>query len=261
MKIKLDDYEIDILVQGFPGRSVYHAGLGWGTVVLIRGGGRVVMIDGGSISMRKLLLDKFSQLGVKPADVTDLLLTHAHHDHLINWTLFRQARIVIGARELEWALNVPWGETSVPELYARELQKLPTLKTVNDGDEVFPGMKAYLAPGHTCGSMIFVLQGREHDVIFTGDAVKNRAEFVAGKTDMTYNPAVSAATVKLAWNLWNRRPGSVVIPGHDVAMVLENGKPRYLGKREAAITAWYGDELEAKTWFDLTEKNKRGNTA
>ena len=36
MNIKLDDYEIDILVQGFPGRSVYHAGLGWSTIALIR---------------------------------------------------------------------------------------------------------------------------------------------------------------------------------------------------------------------------------
>ena len=31
------------------------------------------------------------------ADVTDLLLTHAHHDHMVNWTMFGEARIVIGA--------------------------------------------------------------------------------------------------------------------------------------------------------------------
>src|SRR5208337_3634003 len=211
MTIKLDHYEIDILVQGFPGRSVYHAGLGWSTIALVRGGGRVLVIDGGSIGMRLLLIAQLAKHGVKPADVTDLLLTHAHHDHMINWTLFRHARIVIGAKELEWALNVPWGETPVPELYARELQKLPTLKTVNDGDEAFPGMTAHLAPGHTRGSLIFVMQGREHDVIFTGDAVKNRAEFVSGKTDMTYDPAVSAATLDMVWNIWKRRPGSIVI--------------------------------------------------
>jgi glyoxylase-like metal-dependent hydrolase (beta-lactamase superfamily II) len=254
MNIKLDDYDIDILVQGFPGRSVYHAGLGWGTIALLRGAGRVVLIDGGSISMRGMLIDKLAKHGFKPADVTDLLLTHAHHDHMINWTLFRHARIVIGAKELEWALNVPWGETSVPELYALELQKLPTLKTVNDGDEAFSGMTAHLAPGHTRGSVIFVLHGREHDVIFTGDAVKNRAEFVSGKTDQTYDAAVACATVSMAWDMWKRRPGSVVVPGHDLPMTLENGEPRYMGKREAAITAWYGDDLATKTMYDLTKK-------
>jgi hypothetical protein len=27
--MKIDDYEIDIVVQGFPGKSVCHGGLGW----------------------------------------------------------------------------------------------------------------------------------------------------------------------------------------------------------------------------------------
>jgi glyoxylase-like metal-dependent hydrolase (beta-lactamase superfamily II) len=149
---------------------------------------------------------------------------------------------------------MPWDETPVPELYARELENSPALQTVNDGDQAFPGMTAHLAPGHTRGSLIFVLRGREHDVIFTGDAVKNRAEFVSRKTDMTYDPAVAAATVAMVWDIWKRRPGSIVIPGHDVPMAQENGKPRYIGKREAAITAWYGDDMETKTRFDLTEK-------
>ena len=214
----------------------------------------MVVIDGGSISMRSLLIDKLAEHGLKPADVTDLLLTHAHHDHMINWTLFRHARIVIGARELEWALNVPWGETAVPELYARELQKLPTLKTVNDGEEALPGMTAHLAAGHTRGSLIFVLHGREHDVILTGDAVKNRAEFVSGKTDMTYDAAVTPPPSSWHGISGSAVPAASVIPGHDVAMVLENGEPRYMGKREAAITAWYGDDMETKTLYDLTKK-------
>jgi hypothetical protein len=58
----------------------------------------------------------------------------------------------------------------------------------------------------------------------------------------------------MVWDIWKRRPGSIVIPGHDVPMAQENGKPRYIGKREAAITAWYGDDLETKTRFDLTGK-------
>ena len=49
--------------------------------------------------------------GLKPKDVTDVLLTHSHHDHSVNWTLFRHARIVIGNTELNWSLGEPWGET------------------------------------------------------------------------------------------------------------------------------------------------------
>jgi len=36
------EYQLDILVQGYPGKSVCHGGLGWSTIVLLRGHGRVV---------------------------------------------------------------------------------------------------------------------------------------------------------------------------------------------------------------------------
>ena len=34
-------------------------------------------------------------------------------------------------------------------------------------------------------------------------------------------------------------------------MVLEGGRPRYIGRREAAISAWYGDGMEQTTLIDL----------
>ncbi len=37
MKIPLGNYQIDILVSGFPGRSLYHGGMGWSTIALICG--------------------------------------------------------------------------------------------------------------------------------------------------------------------------------------------------------------------------------
>jgi len=30
--IKLEDYEIDVLIQGFPAGMVCHGGLGWSTI-------------------------------------------------------------------------------------------------------------------------------------------------------------------------------------------------------------------------------------
>jgi len=32
----INDYDLDIVVQGFPGKSVCHGGLGWCSVVLLR---------------------------------------------------------------------------------------------------------------------------------------------------------------------------------------------------------------------------------
>jgi glyoxylase-like metal-dependent hydrolase (beta-lactamase superfamily II) len=250
--MQIDAYDIDIVVQGFPGKSVCHGGLGWSSVVIIRAHGRIAMVDVGSFGMRPMLNKRYASRQLKPTDVTDVLLTHSHHDHSVNWPLFRHARIVIGADELEWALNEPWGETPVPEFYVEKLKDWPTLHAARDGEEVFPGITAHLAPGHTPGCLIFVLKGVERDVIFTGDAAKNRAELVSRTTDMTYDPAVSAKSIEAIWDIWRRRPGTVVVPGHDMPMIQEGGQIEYLGKREAAIVAWYGDDMETTTLFNLT---------
>jgi len=83
-------------------------------------------------------------------------------------------------------------------------------------------------------------------------AAKNRAELVSGTTDMTYDAAISKASIAKIWELWRKRPGSIMVPGHDVPMVLENGKTKYINKREASISAWFGDDMETTTLFKLT---------
>jgi N-acyl homoserine lactone hydrolase len=250
--MQLDGTSVDIIVSGYPGKSVCHGGLGWSTIALVRAGARVGLVDVGTFGQRAQLQKGLHDRGLTPAAVTDVLLTHAHHDHAINWVLFKHARIVIGADELAWSLKEPWGETPVPELYMQELDRWPTLAAVSAGAEVFPGMTALLAPGHTPGGFIYLLKGRDRDVIFTGDSAKNRAELIAREADMTYDPAVTRTTMEMIWSLWRQRPGTVLVPGHDLPMVLVDGQPTYLGQRDAAIVAWFGDDLEHTTRFELT---------
>ena len=58
--IQAGGFEIDIVVQGFPGKSVCHGGLGWSTVALIRGRGRVALVDAGSFGMRRMLIERLA---------------------------------------------------------------------------------------------------------------------------------------------------------------------------------------------------------
>jgi glyoxylase-like metal-dependent hydrolase (beta-lactamase superfamily II) len=179
-------FDIEILVQGFPGKSVCHGGLGWSTVVLLRGEGRTVLIDTGSFNMRRLILTQLERYHLSPADVTDVLLTHAHYDHSINWIMFANARIVIGAEELSWAVAQPFGHPLVP-----------------------------------------------------------------GIADMTMNEEASVASIARIWELWRQRPDTILVPGHDIPMVLKNQRPTYIEARRAGITAWFDDNLEQTTLFEL----------
>ena len=123
---------------------------------------------------------------------------------------------------------------------------------MRDGDEVLPGLRAHAAPGHTPGSLVFVLSGPTRELIFTGDAAKNRAELLSCTADLTVDQSLSRSSFERIWALWRRRPGTVLVPGHDVPMVLEADRPRYLDERHAAITAWFGDTLDTTRRFELT---------
>ncbi|HEX4260851.1 MAG TPA: MBL fold metallo-hydrolase [Acetobacteraceae bacterium] len=244
---------IDILVTGYPGKSVCHGGLGWSTIALLRGAGRIALIDVGGFAQRSLLIDGLARHGLRPGDVTDVVLTHAHWDHAINWVLFPRAEVWIGDAELDWAVGQPDGETPVPELYVRALRDLDRCRLVRPRQTVPPGLLAHAAPGHTPGHLVFVLDMGRYDVIFTGDAAKNRAELLSRTADMTFDPAVSRASIEHIWALWHARPGSILVPGHDTPMRLDPaGMPVPLGPREAAIDAWFGDDLDSTTRFRLT---------
>src|SRR5882672_10767373 len=96
-------YRLDILIQGFPGKAVCHGGLGWSTIALLRGNDRTILIDVGTFGIRRVLEKQLQAHGVAARDVTDVVLTHAHYDHSVNFILFSEATVWIGREEMAWA--------------------------------------------------------------------------------------------------------------------------------------------------------------
>jgi len=133
-----------------------------------------------------------------------------------------------------------------------ELATSPRVRRMEDGDTPLPGLKAFAGSGHTPGHLLFMLEANPVPILFTGDAAKNRAELLCRDVDLTLDRASSVATIDRIWSLWKARAGTLLIPGHDLSMVLDaDGKPQYVGKREAAIGAWFGESIEHMTSIDL----------
>ena len=172
--------------------------------------------------------------------------------------MFPHANIAIGNEELEWSLKEPWGTTVLPELYVKELKTWPTLKTIGDGDDVFPGITAHLSAGHTPGSLVFVLDTGEIDLVFSGDACKNPAKLLLKAADMTFDVGLTRATIEPIWASWSKKPNSILVPGHYFPMVLDQGEPRYLCEREARIRAWYREDLDETTVISLIPNTTAG---
>ena len=81
---------------------------------------------------------------------------------------------------------------------------------------------------------------------------KNRAEILSRSADMTYDQTVSRTSIEMIWGLWQHKPGTVVIPGHDVPMVLQDGEPVYIADRQGGIAAWFDTTLDQTKIFDIT---------
>ncbi|MEP9375988.1 MBL fold metallo-hydrolase [Aquabacter sp. CN5-332] len=246
-------YRVDVLVQGYPGKSVCHGGLGWSTIAMLRGEGRVILIDVGAFGVRKELEKQLAANGVSPDDVTDVVLTHAHYDHSVNYTLFPAATVWIGRVELEWARDVPPGFNPLPELYVQDMVRSPRVRLIEENSTFLPGLTAIAAPGHTPGCMLFRLESSP-PVLFTGDAAKNRAELLSLRTDMTMDAEASRASLETVWRQWREAPDMIVVPGHDLSLRLNaEGRPEYIGERKAAIAAWFDEDLSVTTSIDLTK--------
>ena len=63
------------------------------TVSLLRDGDVVAIVDPGMVPARSAILDPLAALGVSPADVTDIVLSHHHPDHTINIALFPEVTV------------------------------------------------------------------------------------------------------------------------------------------------------------------------
>ena len=158
-------------------------------VTLLRGRGRVALVDAGAGSTFQdsagKLLDALDAAGLSPSDVTDVIFTHGHPDHLwgvlddFDDPLFPEARHVMGAVELDYWLDPATVDSIGAERQAfavgaaRRLEALGArMETAADGDEVLPGVRALLTPGHSPGHLVFQVEGGEGGLVL-GDAIGN----------------------------------------------------------------------------------------
>jgi len=78
---------VDVLTNGYADERVAS------TVTLIRDGDRNIVVDPGMVASRGLILDPLLRLGVRPEEVTDVVLSHHHPDHTMNVALFEHALV------------------------------------------------------------------------------------------------------------------------------------------------------------------------
>ncbi|WP_127115228.1 MBL fold metallo-hydrolase [Shimia sediminis] len=159
-------------------------------VTLMQDGERTVLFDVGSGTgfqdSAGLLIDALDEAGVAPEEVTHVVFTHCHPDHLwgvlddFDDPLFSEAQYMMGRAEWDYW----WDPKTVDTIEAarttmaigakRRMEMIEDAITLfDDGAEILPGVAARASYGHTPGHMAFELRQGSESVMVVGDAIGN----------------------------------------------------------------------------------------
>ncbi|PPF45446.1 hypothetical protein C5B85_07710 [Pseudoclavibacter sp. AY1F1] len=239
-------YTAHPLVEGFPGKSTTHGAFGWSSLWLLDDGARRVLIDAGQPAYIPLIHESLERLGLTTADVTDIVLTHMHWDHVANFTMFPNAVTWVGEHELKWAAERPAGTQFIPDLHVQELiRRKERVERMSPGQEILPGIHAIAAPGHTPHHLAFFTERAARPLLFAGDSVKNIHELATARVDSTMDADASTRTIHRLRSLLTET-SATLLPGHDVGLNLINGEVQRLREQRAQIS-FFADALSPES--------------
>lgn len=211
------DYSIDVLVFGsapIPADTVYNSRYlqrkmtaNMFGITLVRGGGRNILVDcgadmddpakqaiffdiyGASMSSPQAAL---AAVGLKPEDITDVIITHAHMDHMGGLDLFPNAKFYAQEAEI-----VAWGDVAanpkmapafmpgildpVDLLRARKFVESGRMTLLNgDVTNLLPGIDVHVFPNaHSIVDQVVVIHAKSGNYVDLGD-ISTRGKGIMG---------------------------------------------------------------------------------
>ena len=186
-------------------------------LALYRDGTNTVLFDVGSgpdfMPTAGKIVESLDAMGLAPEDITHVLFTHAHPDHIwgllddFDEPLFYEASYMMGRAEWDYWWD-PETVNSIGDARAafavgakRRMEAIEDMvELFDDGQEVLPGIAAVSTPGHTPGHMAFEIRQGNAAAMVVGDAIGNhhvafrRPEWRSG-SDQDQDTAISTRKI------------------------------------------------------------------
>ena len=199
-------------------------------VWVIKGGGRTILVDAG-FHRADLVAhwhptdfsppsEAIGKLGIKPEDVTDVIISHVHWDHLDGVDLFPRAKVWIQRDEFEHHLDSSGvvKDRAIDATDAKILAGIAHEGRVvlvdGDGKEIIPGITVYTGGKHTFASQFATVPTAAGMIVLASDNAylyENFAKHVpiAQTLDTASNLRAQARMTTLASD------PRLIVPGHD----------------------------------------------
>ncbi len=235
----LPGFPVSELVAGAdPARKQDIAMMIW----LVRGNGRNILVDSGFYHDRFFKewqvndfikpSDTLKPLGLKPEDITDVIITHMHWDHADGMDLFPNARIWIQKDELQYYAGEAWQSKDThggidPDdvLTLVKLNAEGHVGLVNgDAQEIILGITCYTGGRHTYASQYVGVNTSAGTVVLASDNMylyENLEKHVpiAATLDAASNLHAQDRMKQIAAS------PALIIPGHDPAVMTKFPNP------------------------------------
>ncbi len=211
------------------------------TAALLTRGSQRLVVDTGLPHEAHLLVKALRQRGVQPDDVTAVVNTHFHIDHVLNNCLFARAQLYASQESYEWCCELysalrddaHWEKLALkyyPETheyeqsrrYMEQLRKLALrwwdVKRLGsrqgfhwiETESLPEGLEAVITSGHVPGHASLIVQASERPAVIAGDALLSRQHEERVLTMIPHNRAQYQRDRALIL-----RKASYIIPGHD----------------------------------------------
>lgn len=176
-------------------------------VFLINMGKKLILVDTGAgdffgKGFGGKFGERLNKLGVKPEDISDILITHIHTDHTgglvhAGKAVFPNANIYVGKADVDLFLDAKNqnGVNGYDKAYFQQAQTaiqpyvaLGHVKPLNGTQKILGDFNAYPTPGHTPGHYYYKLESQGQSITFIGDSVHVEAvQFPNPDITITYD--------------------------------------------------------------------------
>ena len=192
--------------------------------------GRTILVDAGFTDTVQYPQKNYTRpdkvlqkLNIKPEDITDIIVTHPHWDHIGGIDLFPKAMLWMQKEDFNYFVGAAWQQNGFTEGLNKKdvfkiLQKnLDGNLTLVKGDsiEIIPGIRVFIGSKHTYESQYVLVDGTSGKTIIASDNIwfYYNLKYLLPIPTYTFDPKAYVKEMKRMKILVSNT--DLIIPGHD----------------------------------------------